>query len=374
MISSNQSVQDQKSKLSPHSKSLLPSKDPSPFAGIPPPLEGYYSPSEPDPRKEPAFIGGRRLSEQLFAERKRDSLDDGGFRVPFHPQTKGPKPQYEPRTSPIRPPSYHQTSPRIPGSASPSVPPATNTSPDSSIRSPSYSASGGSMPESTRTHTQDLYFRSRSPKAHPPKPEEQSIPTTNYADPAYRLGAFPSVPVTPRLGDQERPWRITLPDDPPERSQAPLPAPPPPQKEQSPRRESHHREAHSQTPASFQPAAQSVSPGQLSPSLPDSRLPDARSLASPKASPGRPKFVMVDEEPTSAPQADGGHDSAADARSSALGLQNPRYRDEIVTNLNVEPIELPVCNDDSSDEIIMSSTAYPGQEWQPSGYSQWASY
>jgi hypothetical protein len=83
---------------------------------------------------------------------------------------------------------------------------------------------------------------------------------------------------------------------------------------------------------------------------------------------------MVDEEPTSAPQTDGHRDSAADSRASALNLQNPRFRNEIVTNLNVEPIELPVRNDDSSEEIVMSSTAYPGQEWQPSGYSQWASY
>jgi hypothetical protein len=35
-------------------------------------------------------------------------------------------------------------------------------------------------------------------------------------------------------------------------------------------------------------------------------------------------------------------------------------------------VELPVrADDDSSEEIMMSSTAYPGQEWRPLGFSEW---
>jgi hypothetical protein len=36
------------------------------------------------------------------------------------------------------------------------------------------------------------------------------------------------------------------------------------------------------------------------------------------------------------------------------------------------PVELPARTDDnSSEEIMMSSTAYPGQEWRPLGFSEW---
>lgn len=38
------------------------------------------------------------------------------------------------------------------------------------------------------------------------------------------------------------------------------------------------------------------------------------------------------------------------------------------------PIELPVTKDDSSDEILMTSTAYPGQEWKPAGFGGWENY
>ncbi|EAS34631.3 uncharacterized protein CIMG_05655 [Coccidioides immitis RS] len=38
--------------------------------------------------------------------------------------------------------------------------------------------------------------------------------------------------------------------------------------------------------------------------------------------------------------------------------------------VNIEPVELPT-HDDSSEEIVMSSTSYPGQEWQPSGLGNW---
>lgn len=37
----------------------------------------------------------------------------------------------------------------------------------------------------------------------------------------------------------------------------------------------------------------------------------------------------------------------------------------------MEPVELPVPGDDSSEEIVMSSTAYPGQEWRPSCVESW---
>lgn len=39
-------------------------------------------------------------------------------------------------------------------------------------------------------------------------------------------------------------------------------------------------------------------------------------------------------------------------------------------NERAEPVELPLTRDDSSEEIVMSPTAYPGQEWTPMHYYQ----
>ena len=39
-----------------------------------------------------------------------------------------------------------------------------------------------------------------------------------------------------------------------------------------------------------------------------------------------------------------------------------------VVNDSAEPVELPITNDDSSEEIVFTSTAYPGQEWRPASF------
>jgi len=50
---------------------------------------------------------------------------------------------------------------------------------------------------------------------------------------------------------------------------------------------------------------------------------------------------------------------------STMTLSEHPHRDETKTlNRNSEPVELAL-NDDDSEEIVMSSTAYPGQEWAP---------
>jgi hypothetical protein len=45
-----------------------------------------------------------------------------------------------------------------------------------------------------------------------------------------------------------------------------------------------------------------------------------------------------------------------------------REREARTLNDTAEPIELALTRDDSSEEIIMSPTAYPGQEWTPMNY------
>jgi hypothetical protein len=46
------------------------------------------------------------------------------------------------------------------------------------------------------------------------------------------------------------------------------------------------------------------------------------------------------------------------------------HRDSSARTLNEssEPVELAITNDDTSEEIVMSPTAYPGQEWTPTNY------
>ncbi|KAJ5299807.1 hypothetical protein N7476_011364 [Penicillium atrosanguineum] len=56
--------------------------------------------------------------------------------------------------------------------------------------------------------------------------------------------------------------------------------------------------------------------------------------------------------------------------SSASFLSNHPHRDSSARTLNesAEPVELAITKDDSSEEILMSPTAYPGQEWTPMHY------
>lgn len=59
--------------------------------------------------------------------------------------------------------------------------------------------------------------------------------------------------------------------------------------------------------------------------------------------------------------------------------KNPQPQHTHIRTINEgqSPIELPVprhqsgIKDDSSEEVVMSSTAYPGQEWRPAGLSGW---
>jgi hypothetical protein len=56
--------------------------------------------------------------------------------------------------------------------------------------------------------------------------------------------------------------------------------------------------------------------------------------------------------------------------SSDSSFSNHPHRESEVRALNepAEPVELAITKDDSSEEIVMSPTAYPGQEWSPMHY------
>lgn len=170
-------------------------------------------------------------------------------------------------------------------------------------------------------------MRSRSPRTFLERRKEQNAPTTDYSDPAHRLGKFNAVPETPRIGDQERPWSITLPENPDEGI--------------SSRRPSY------QVLQRARQAADDDDP-RSRPPVPEKDLP---------AGSGAPRS-----------QAQG----SSQTQSPATGSSRLPHRYEgPVIDKTVTPVELPVPGDDSSEEIVMSSTAYPGQEWRPAGFSGW---
>lgn len=57
------------------------------------------------------------------------------------------------------------------------------------------------------------------------------------------------------------------------------------------------------------------------------------------------------------------------AVSGSSAVSEHPFRDESLSlHRTSTPVELAIRNDDSSEEIVMSPTAYPGQEWTPMNY------
>jgi hypothetical protein len=61
-------------------------------------------------------------------------------------------------------------------------------------------------------------------------------------------------------------------------------------------------------------------------------------------------------------------DSSNDVSGLSIVPTHPHRGDARMVNDTPEPVELAVTHDDSSEEIIMSPTSYPGQEWMPTNY------
>ncbi|XHG09440.1 hypothetical protein AWENTII_012496 [Aspergillus wentii] len=264
------------------------------FRGLPPPPQGYYAPESYD-----AFIGGHKLTGQ-----RQKIITASNSSIPENsPNTNINNTQNDTMSSRLY--SYQPTpsQPIIPyrysASSLPHTPPSRRESETSRGRS------------SGRTYAQDLHLRSRSPKNFPPSPEEKTMSSTDLSDPAYHLGIFRSNPRTSRLGDQELPWKITIPGEAEERA---------------------------------------------------------------AASSSRYGGVGGDYQY--------GLDMSRPHRGSAPAMPMPLVTEDVVSSSNHphrgqgrainsvrSPVELPA--DDSSEEIVMSSTAYPGQEWRPLGLSEW---
>lgn len=305
------------------------------FLGQPPPPEGYYAPRQPSGSQSGSFIGGHRLSQQLISDAKLDFEGNAGLRSSYTRPVNQHPAQFQSQPPP-QPQKQYQQQDQHQQRAFPTrhvSQPVYSSPPQGGTASPPYPVRREHpVLQRGRTHIRDLSIRSRSPRSHPPSSAEQNIPSSDYSDPAYHLGTFRSVPNTARTGDQERPWNITLPDDPEEKSRASHPA--------------HWHTQQSIAPARFYQARQSHGYGEASSST------EAR------------RFSFSPEP-----------NSTSTSQNRIVPRSGHPHRDEaVVINKSESPVELPIRADDSSEEIVMSSTAYPGQEWKPAGYSHWEHY
>lgn len=65
---------------------------------------------------------------------------------------------------------------------------------------------------------------------------------------------------------------------------------------------------------------------------------------------------------------DGNGEGEREGEEEERETTHPHRGQGRTVNETQSPVELPVGNDDSSEEIVMTSTAYPGQEWRPTGF------
>lgn len=313
-----------------------------PFVGRPPPVGGYYAPQnderssqsphppaalnaqqppQPSPpqqssQQSPEFLGGRRLSEQRLAENKHNFESENGFRGPYHPALQ---PQGYPPNLRINTQNHRRESPQPQQvkSAQPRLEPTYGRSPYGSNRT------GRSLShQNSFEHARELHRRSRSPRAGPRSPSLDEAPESAFNDPAHVLGTFRTQNnSTPRLSDQEKPWSLSIPEE-----------------EYDRRRLTDYRQGNHDRPSNHP--------------LPSSA--DMMSPVNPAAT------GIAPPPPPKVPLA---------------SYQNQNMQ-RGVPRLAVEtgPVELPgsrVKGDEESDEIVMSSTAYPGQEWMPENFGAW---
>lgn len=283
----------------------------------------------------------------LFAQQQRQQdLQQQGPRPPLHIDTS----QERTRRS-VTPNHHFVTAPPGPApqlplpsqsrSTTPSQGPYRTQSPmhDPRSRSP-YGQGGAPAPvRDTHSHAIDLHKRSRSPRNGRRLSSDEREEVASKMDPANQLGTFSrtSAPQSGRSDGQEAPWRIEVPNSEEEekkrKSQAVLLKP---EQDKGASNEGdleniHPRKSEEEWKKQEQPM--NVAEKVMGVQLARSPLPLQRSTSDGNA------------RPTSrVPQA--------------------------------SPVELPgskAPGDDSDDEIVMSSTAYPGQEWMPemSGYGHW---
>ncbi|KAL4906762.1 hypothetical protein BDW74DRAFT_176373 [Aspergillus multicolor] len=292
------------------------------------PVEGYFAHESPDSFTVPSphqHLRGATSSDHMRTS-DPTPIDHGRLSPHF--------PGYHPPITPHRPP--HVSSPRLSSplpSPVPQTPPSRGRSDD-------------------RSYAQELHLRSRSPKAFAPRPEERNLPKHDPTDPAINLGAFRTSNIrTSRVGDQELPWKITIPGD----------------------DEDDDEPAVRNTSASWRHETEGVLNGTSTSNSTGTRLPtyeeDEEEHGPTQYQPQDEKQDYHDTHPPAISEA---IQPPARPNTTLPDRNHPHRSGARTVNAFDAPVELPVRTDDnSSEEIMMSSTAYPGQEWRPLGFSEW---
>ncbi|KKK16716.1 hypothetical protein AOCH_005342 [Aspergillus ochraceoroseus] len=293
------------------------------FQGQRPPVDGYFA------RESPESFSLAQAHEHVPSAVNQNRTRLSYTSPTDHARLSPQSPRYHPLSSSPQQ-QYHLSSPRL---SSPLPSPVPRTPP-----------SRGRSQE--RTYAQDLHLRSRSPKTFAPRPEERDLPNNDPSDPAFNLGTFRTNPRTSRVGDQELPWKITIPgesEDTPKDSSATW------------RQETTAGVLNCTRLPSYQEDAQEH--GQ---SDPHQYLQDEKRAPSPSGHPAVPTLQLNESHET------------GQNKNPPPPLEHPHRSGARAINTFETPVELPVTADnDSSEEIIMSSTSYPGQEWRPLGFSEW---
>ncbi|KJK67729.1 hypothetical protein P875_00109007 [Aspergillus parasiticus SU-1] len=312
------------------------------FQGQPPPTEGYFAPESFSRLNDPPEPG-TPLTQQITVEDVASNTITSN-RIPSptdyfrhrHSGSGSGNGRLTPQSPLFRPPTNPQTPQyQQPPIASPGLTSPLRASPIASpvVPAPQSPPSRGRSEE--RTYAQDLNIRSRSPKTFAPRPEERHIPSTDTTDPAYHLGIFRQNPRTSRIGDQERPWKLTIPGE----------------SEEDKTRDNALAWRQQTTKGVLQCGHDRLPTYEEDTKDPPQENPrDEKPPLSDTPAPTRPSMPPL---------------------SQSTGNIHPTRGEGRVLN-NDAPVELPVqTDDDSSEEILMSSTAYPGQEWRPVGFSGW---
>ncbi|EED18618.1 conserved hypothetical protein [Talaromyces stipitatus ATCC 10500] len=286
---------------------------------LPSPPGGYYAPPS-KPMYEPSV----NYANQAYPPYNSTSMN-GYQHLPaqYAPNTG----QYAHQSPPFQPQPLQYLQPQ------PAAPPQHQISISSRSYnniSPTINSSTSASPEleQSRSRARDLRMRSRSPRPAQIRAPPSGSENLNYSDPIYNLGKFHAVTETPRIGDQSLPFPITLPDD--------------------------------------------LANGQLSPRnsiQPESAIFFDRNRA------GNQNAGLGFNQSTQMSTIEFTLEGTTTAAGNTGGKSNSEmYETRPVHAKNTVPVELPVPNENDEEEIVMSSTAYPGQEWQPPGFEQWAPY
>ena len=362
-------------------------------------IGGYYTPNEEQqtersnmPHDPDSFSRGRFSAEQQTGpDRYRNQHNQNTYQSPYEPspQTLGQQlPSQVSRPEEPRPPLQINTdtnqlgirgslnhhfvtappgpTPQLPLPSQSSSEPSRQVSyysnqrpahessyePRQGARSPYGHGTVQGTNQITASHAIDLHKRSRSPRNGRQLSEDEHLEELNRDDPANQLGTF-SKSAVPRSGDadssQEAPWRIGLPNSEEEEKKRKIQA----------MRLEHDREL--APPGETRVGNESASPAV------DRNEAKSKNIYPRKSEEEWRKQEKPQHEPTIAEKVMG----VQFARTPLPLQRNTSAGNAMARPPKMSPVELPgskAPGDDSDEEIVMSSTAYPGQEWAPENW------